>query len=704
MPKSKENSEQISSTKKSIPSLKVLEKRIYKKFHKKNCFTNLYYGKLIINNIIYNEKTHIVAKFKDYLVIDDFSEFLKRFYKRKESITRLPLYFDYYFIYSKIFPNYTGLAESKYIYKNIHRKQKMIDLQQEEESEERKIEKEKKEIKHQRRKNKNEVNTIFNNDIYNSIMKQSQDLYMLLFGIEKNNNDNTISTLDIKDIVKCIEKYDYESKIRFNYKNNIIIPKLYKNIEQKKINKKENNSSSTTKQSTFNSSSIQQKMKNFAKLYKNKEEIIIGLKKIKNEKNTLNSNSLLISHKISKKYLLNKHFKTLTSNNLFISKENSKSKSTKKEFRKVNKIKVNQKLINDDKFNYLTERSSINNRYKNLKFDFSNNINRNKNNNILPNNNSRTNSKFLNKKSIDFNYYSYLNSINNSNIYKHKRINTNTNINETSTNKSFKIKLLNRAKAKNISEYNNKIKFNLKEMRESIKNNNISDKKCFTERESIILSSNSNKNKIKDRITFPQNLLKDNIHLVKRISNHKKSFPSIEIKSKINKKILLSQRIISSSKINKFSLKTNFLPLPFKENYKINKNQIMQICNRKLSSNLNNNKDKNYYTERHQQYPEREIKQKLNIKNDFLILKNIETKYHKTSANSKNKDKLQKIDKEKISNNKNNIQGNKKSKGKKQIKRKEISPIEFSKYVMLNNTERNRNNCYIKMLLNQNKK
>ena len=31
----------------------------------------------IINNIIYNEKNHIVAKFKDYLILDDNSEFLK---------------------------------------------------------------------------------------------------------------------------------------------------------------------------------------------------------------------------------------------------------------------------------------------------------------------------------------------------------------------------------------------------------------------------------------------------------------------------------------------------------------------------------------------------------------------------------------------------------------------------------------------------
>jgi len=41
---------------------------------------------LIINDIIYNEQTHIVSAFKDYLIFDDISEFLKRFYTKSEAI------------------------------------------------------------------------------------------------------------------------------------------------------------------------------------------------------------------------------------------------------------------------------------------------------------------------------------------------------------------------------------------------------------------------------------------------------------------------------------------------------------------------------------------------------------------------------------------------------------------------------------------
>lgn len=39
-----------------------------------------YYNIKVINDIIYNEPTHVVSVFKDYLIHDDISEFLKRTY------------------------------------------------------------------------------------------------------------------------------------------------------------------------------------------------------------------------------------------------------------------------------------------------------------------------------------------------------------------------------------------------------------------------------------------------------------------------------------------------------------------------------------------------------------------------------------------------------------------------------------------------
>ena len=709
---SSENLEMNLQSKRTIPSFHEIEKRIFGLFHKKYFISNNIYGKLIINNIIYNEKSHIVAKFKDFLVIDDLSEFLKRYYKRIESQKRLPLYFEYYFLYSKIFPNYTAIKESKYIYKNIHRKQKMIDLQQEEEEEsgekgdknkEIRESKENNEKRHQRKKNKIEKNTIFNNDIYESIMKQSQDLYMILFGIDKNKKkneeiSNSFNSLEIKEIVTLIEKYDYESKIGFNYKNSLIIPKINKVNHQKKYIKKENNSSLTTKQSTFNSSVIQQKIKNFGKLYKNKNDIIIGLKKIKNEKNkTITSNSLLMPHKLSKNNLGNNPLKNLKSIQFVKSKENSKSKpkSIKKEIKNANKITVNQILLMDDKKMYLTDRTSVHNKYQNLQFDFHNNYSNKKNKNIININNNKLRVKILNKKSIDFNNYSKINTINNTKKNRHKRINTN--INETSRIKSYKINLFNRIKVRNkkSDNRNNKLKINIKEIRDFIKNNTILEKKCCTERES---RESSVKEKKKDKLQY--NRIKDN--LFKKINSHKRSVPSIDFKKR-NKNLLLSHRILSSSKINKYNFQTNFLPLPFKENLTLNKNQIINKYNGKISSNIDKIEDKYLYSERgsaqYQKKSKFQDKIKLIVPNDFPFLKKIETKYYNTTSNSKNKDRY--IINNKENNNINNTFHKKRIyKEFKQIKRKELSLIEFNEYIILNNIEKNRKYFYNKILLN----
>lgn len=81
-----------------------------------------FYNIKIINDIIYNEPTHIVAVFKDYLIYDDLSEFMKRYYDKQESAVRLPKVWEFYEKYSKVFPNYVNLPENKFMYKNIERK------------------------------------------------------------------------------------------------------------------------------------------------------------------------------------------------------------------------------------------------------------------------------------------------------------------------------------------------------------------------------------------------------------------------------------------------------------------------------------------------------------------------------------------------------------------------------------------------------
>ena len=85
------------------------------------------YSALCINNLMFNERCRIVARFKDYLILDDMTEFLRRLYSKKELKRRLKKIFNFYDSYSKIFPNYMILPEGKYLYRNIRKKQKMID-------------------------------------------------------------------------------------------------------------------------------------------------------------------------------------------------------------------------------------------------------------------------------------------------------------------------------------------------------------------------------------------------------------------------------------------------------------------------------------------------------------------------------------------------------------------------------------------------
>ncbi len=88
------------------------------------------YNLKVINDIVYNENTHIVSAFKEYLIYDDVNEFLRRFYLSSEVPQRVRKITEYYAKYSKVFPNYFQFQESKYMFKNIKRKQRCIDDQQ----------------------------------------------------------------------------------------------------------------------------------------------------------------------------------------------------------------------------------------------------------------------------------------------------------------------------------------------------------------------------------------------------------------------------------------------------------------------------------------------------------------------------------------------------------------------------------------------
>ena len=66
-----------------------------------------------------------MSVFKDYLIFDDVSEFLKRFYNKSEGVHRLPKMYEFYEKNTKQNANYVSLPENRYMYKNIHRKERV---------------------------------------------------------------------------------------------------------------------------------------------------------------------------------------------------------------------------------------------------------------------------------------------------------------------------------------------------------------------------------------------------------------------------------------------------------------------------------------------------------------------------------------------------------------------------------------------------
>ena len=209
--------------------------------------TSLNFGSSIINNIIYNDKSHIVALFKDYLILDDTSEFLKRFYTRAESAIRLPRFFEYYDMYSKIYPNYTAFFEGKFIYRNIQRKQRMIDLQEQIEME---AQRNKKGNKNKKGISSDKSDEVFITDVYDSIIndRNNEDIEMLFnIKVDKcNNEDDNVFKNEMEKIIKQIELHegdDMNERIYVSKGEKTLIDKIEKNIIKKKAKAKTNNNS-----------------------------------------------------------------------------------------------------------------------------------------------------------------------------------------------------------------------------------------------------------------------------------------------------------------------------------------------------------------------------------------------------------------------------------------------------------------------------
>ena len=184
-----------------------LENRVRKKLIRRYDKPLWYHDVKMINDIIYNEKTHFVELFKEYLIYEDINEFLKRFYNINEISLKLPRILLFYEKYSKIYANYTVIPESKYMYKNIKRKQKMIDQMQNNNDDDDEEEEE---------EGEDLPNIIFNTKAMNSINSYTMSIYGN-DSISKNSKTET----SVNNLLNKIDDYERNAqKIKVRNKNN----------------------------------------------------------------------------------------------------------------------------------------------------------------------------------------------------------------------------------------------------------------------------------------------------------------------------------------------------------------------------------------------------------------------------------------------------------------------------------------------------
>ena len=606
---------------------KLILKKLAKKYNRGIEF----YRKKVISDIIDNETTHLVASFKEFLIYGDYSEFLQGYFHAREIKKFLPLIFDYYHSSTVIFPNYVILEEKKYIYKNIQKKQQIINVQQEQEEMENNKKKKEKEKEEEKLKLDDDDNINFDSDstskseiltshALNSILNQTNTSNNIkLFGLNKNSNTS-------EDLVKFIDKLNNEEKkVSIKNKSNSKIKNRNKHIisiHKGNNSKKENNKSNTN---TYNTLSTKNNTKG-------KEKSNLDTKSFsdKNIKQNYNLSYLSLNHSknINKNFLLKldrmKRKRELkTTKNILIELS---SLNTSRKFKKINffykknknshilkEFNKSKMQIKDKKYN---EKETI----KNYNFRH---IKRIKSCYGMNNSYSR------NKKMYSENTVFAINSNKNINPYgfpNYKICSTLNNINTNITNNDNKLYSIEKDKKHKMSKKKNKIIIDNRTINMIYSKHlptNSSSKNYMNE---SLKTSRNIYNKINHQSTLPNknnNTLKSQKKIKysnfspnnSKLSNpfETRVSPSSTFRN-TNKKIL-KFALLSPDNINSKFSTTKIIPKKqFKKNIQMNakklkiKKDIKNILNENKSSNkllIRNIIDKN---------------SKININNDYLTI------------------------------------------------------------------------------------
>ena len=582
------SSESTSFTQKySLQNSQIFSRKILSSKYSKFEYS---YSLFCTNNLIFNEKCRIVARFKDYLVLDDSTEFLRRFYFKKELRTRLKKIFNFYESYCKIFPNYMILPESQFLYRNIRKKQKMIDAFNEIKKEEEENRKHLK-IGLSDDKKKNE-NVVFTKKIQESIERCYPSLSNILsntFMSEINNNINNEFDFNTND--KSIITISLSSQRHLNLNNDI--NKEINLFENKfttphtgggSFNEKNfNDNSKNSQNSIFNIIQILNNNKNindnvnYLNNEENNNDIIKPNKKekikISNKNNSKKKNNNINNIKYSAKKSLNININTNNNSNNQIVNNNT-NLNTINVITKHNRVKTN--LINSNnknkkqEINVNTKRKFISHK-QNISVPLAANmLNSNNNDNHNINNIIETDSKTI--KIINNINNIIINEDKNKTINNGMIININNNYFQLKDSKLIKNNLIKRVNSKDDQPKKEKSKDR------SIKEKDLQKFKIFREKRNI--TSYNTQNNLKKNKKFL-------INEIQSPNSKKEKYQNTEAKKKnVNSKnYLLTLNDIKSSNNTHIYRNINYI--------NDNKNNKKLIENKTLTTNPNEENQKN---------------------------------------------------------------------------------------------------------------
>ena len=409
------------------------------------------YNKKIITDIIFDERKHIVSEFKNYLLWDEMSDFLKRFYYIHESKNRLPKINNYYEKYTLFSPVYFSLEDIiKIMLKNVKKKKKYLEMIEENEDNAINNKKENDNKEFKRIINPNDITQTMSLNTY--INQSNLTNTFSSFHLENENSSKDLGVLINKIINDGISFFDDNESITQKNKNNsheifinnLEISKSLFNLNDYEIEKDNNKITKDSFENNLNDN-------NKTKLPKTGK--ILEIKKL-NLQNINNSIPLYSKNIVKKKYNKTQNSDRQKINNFFSSIQNLTNEKSSNIKRKIsskqknnypNNLLISQKLFSTTsrEINY---KKSNNNKIKDEKDKSIENILKNiqypKQISPRTKNNKKTQNKVIiqkRKTNLVIQTNTNKNNINNKiNIFQNKKENkNNSNIEKIQKKKNF---------------------------------------------------------------------------------------------------------------------------------------------------------------------------------------------------------------------------------------------------------------------------